>query len=92
MTPSERLSTAAPDEAREMWFCQKGDFWGTPNQLVLCARCGVCEPKRHDEPRHFADVCKPTLHLFCDECWDALPNEYIHPYHRPAIAKSQESA
>lgn len=52
------------------WFCQKGDFWGTINQLLLCARCGEREFKRHDQPRHFRG---PHIHFICDSCWDELP-------------------
>lgn len=55
------------------WFCQTNKFWGTSDQLVRCARCGGIEFKRHDQPRHFRDIFKPTFHRLCDECYNQLP-------------------
>jgi hypothetical protein len=60
-------------ESTAKWFCQRGGFWGTPKQLLLCARCGEHDLKRQDEPRHYRDIFKPTLHMVCDECHEALP-------------------
>lgn len=55
------------------WFCDRGDFWGTTAQLLLCARCGKNEFKRHDEPRHYG--MRPSVHTICDECFDDQPKE-----------------
>lgn len=55
------------------WFCQKSKFWGTPDQLLRCARCGVYDRKGHHDRVRFRDIGKPTLHRLCDECHDALP-------------------
>lgn len=60
-------------ESTANWFCQKGDFWGTIKQLCHCARCGKIERKRYDEPRHFRDIHKPSLHMLCDACYEELP-------------------
>lgn len=62
-------------ESTENWFANKGDFWGTTKQLLLCARCGKNEFKRYDEPRHYCDLFKPTFHHLCDACFDELPDE-----------------
>lgn len=65
----------------EPWFCDRGNFWGTINQLCLCAKCGKREMKRHDEPRHFAGTFTPNLHMICDECFDTLPDgEVVQPH------------
>lgn len=55
------------------WHCNRVKFWGTIAQLTCCARCGKHEVKRHDEPRHFRDLCKPTIHMICDACHEELP-------------------
>jgi hypothetical protein len=62
------------------WFCDRGNFWGTTNQLLLCARCGQNEFKRHDEPRHYQQVLTPFIHTICDECWDELPEDGLRRY------------
>jgi hypothetical protein len=62
-------------ETQETWFAEKGDFWGTIRQLTHCARCGRVSRKRYDEPRHFADIFKPTAHHLCDGCYESLPSE-----------------
>ena len=61
------------------WFCERGDFWGTVNQLILCARCGKNELKRHDEPRHFCNIFKRSMHVVCDACFDELPGDDEEP-------------
>lgn len=70
-------------DASGAWFCERGDFWGTIQQLCLCARCGKNERKRHDEPRHFRGIFTPTLHIICDECYDSLPDEDQPKTHTP---------
>jgi hypothetical protein len=62
-----------PLRLAESWFCERGDFWGTVNQLCVCAKCGKIEHKRHDEPRHYSGIFTPKLHMLCDECFDSLP-------------------
>jgi hypothetical protein len=57
------------------WFCERGDFWGTINQICLCAKCGMSDHKRHDEPRHYGGIFTPQLHMLCDECFGSLPDE-----------------
>jgi hypothetical protein len=59
----------------EAWFCDRGAFWGTYRQLCLCAKCGNSDHKRPDEPRHYAGVGQPWLHMLCDECFDSLPSD-----------------
>lgn len=56
------------------WFCDRRDFWGTPKQLCLCAKCGKHEIKRHDEPRHYGGLLTPTMHMICDDCFASLPD------------------
>jgi hypothetical protein len=64
----------------EPWFCDRGDFWGTTKQLLLCAKCGKNEFKRHDEPRRWGRVFTSKVHTVCDECFDSLPDdEELHP-------------
>jgi len=64
-----------PDgESTEKWAINQPGFAGTLKQLCNCARCGDPIRKRHDEPTHFRDVFKPSMHVLCDDCWDALPD------------------
>ena len=60
-------------DADEQWFCDKGDFWGTINQLLLCAKCGKNEHKRYNEPSHRFFAFQPNFQMLCDECYDTLP-------------------
>jgi hypothetical protein len=60
-------------ESTAKWAIQEPGFLGSIKQLLYCARCGKNEHKRHDEPRHYRDLFKPTLHVLCDDCFDALP-------------------
>ncbi len=64
-----------PDgESTERWAFREAGFFGSARQIFDCARCGETMPrKRHDEPRHYRDLLKPTMHCLCDECCDALP-------------------
>lgn len=73
---SKQQHEMTPDgESTERWACREPGFFGSIKQLVLCARCGESGPIKHrDEPRHFRDIFKPTLHFLCDECWEALPS------------------
>jgi hypothetical protein len=71
----ERLpSEMAPAVTTENWHANQGGFWGTSNQLIRCARCGV-GGGGYNEPRKFCDVCKPSMHWICNECFDQLPDE-----------------
>lgn len=57
------------------WAINAPGFLGSLKQLLHCARCGQLLPfKRSGEPRYFRDVCKPTFHVLCDDCHDALPD------------------
>lgn len=56
------------------WFADRGDFWGTINQMCLCAKCGKDEFKRPDEPRHRSGLFTPHAHFLCDDCYDSLPD------------------
>jgi hypothetical protein len=61
-------------ESTERWAIREEGFLGSIKQLIHCARCGEMLPsKRHDEPRHFRDMFKPTLHILCDQCFEELP-------------------
>ncbi len=62
-------------ESTEKWAIRSPGFLGSARQLVNCARCGGFSSKRHDEPRHFRDIFKSTMHFLCDDCFDALPGE-----------------
>jgi hypothetical protein len=56
-----------------VWASDKGDFWGTPKQITVCAKCGDQFKGRHDEPRRVADVFKPSMHFLCEDCYSGLP-------------------
>jgi len=73
--PDPTAPTLVEPTQGEAWFCDQGPFWGTMNQLCLCAKCGKREFKRHDEPRHFGGIFTSRLHMLCDECFDTLPDE-----------------
>jgi hypothetical protein len=77
---------------REEWFADRGNFWGTVQQLLLCARCGQNEPKRHDEPRHFQQVSSPFLHMLCDSCYDELPENGLRRYASAMTAETQSGS
>jgi hypothetical protein len=64
----------ADGESTENWALMRPGFMGTVRQLTCCGRCGKPITKRPDEPRHIADVFKPTMHWLCDECFEALPS------------------
>jgi hypothetical protein len=65
---------AAAGESTELWAFNQPGFRGTIKQILNCARCGEVPPfKRHDEPRRYGDIFKPTFHLICDACYDKLP-------------------
>jgi hypothetical protein len=70
-------------EATDAWFCNRGGFWGTVHQLLLCARCGKREQKRQDEPCYRS--MKPAPHMICDECFAALPDD------EPALIRATET-
>jgi len=55
------------------WAIQRPGFLGTVRQLTDCAKCGELIRKSKSEPRHYANIGKPTLHCICDDCYDALP-------------------
>lgn len=69
-------------DGRIGWVCDQGGFWGTTRQLCQCARCGKSEQKRHDQPRHYAGIFTPRMHMLCDACFDSLraptPTEVSH--------------
>lgn len=64
----------------DKWFCDLGGFWGTAYQLVLCARCGGNDYKKHDEPRHYAGVFTPQVHTLCDDCFYTLKDAEARSY------------
>lgn len=71
----ERIVTADGESAASWAIVCEPGFLGSSKQLINCARCGEVPPfKRQDEPRHYRDIGKPTVHLVCDECYDALPD------------------
>lgn len=69
-----RVEETAPSAEDATWFCERGGFWGTINQLCLCAKCGKSDTERHDEPRHYGGVFT-HLHMTCDDCYDSLKEE-----------------
>lgn len=62
------------DSDDDLWFADRGNFWGTINQMCLCAKCGKAEIKRHDEPTHYSGIFTPHVHFLCDDCYDSLPD------------------
>lgn len=74
------MSTTAheigPDgESTAKWAIREPGFLGSLQQLTRCARCGCnLPPTKPNETRHFCDIFKPTLHIVCDECFEALPS------------------
>jgi hypothetical protein len=61
-------------ESTAKWAIREPGFLGSVKQLLNCARCGKLDPKGRNEPRHYRDVFKPTFHMLCDDCYDALPD------------------
>lgn len=61
-------------ESTEKWAIRSPGFLGSVKQLVCCARCGEYSRKGRHESQHFRDIFKPTFHLICDDCHDALPD------------------
>jgi hypothetical protein len=49
-------------------------FFGTEKQLTCCARCGGNLPFGKDKKRRVFDLLKPSMHMICDDCFDALPD------------------
>ena len=60
-------------ETTENWLANQGGFWGTPNQLLRCARCGDAAIRGRHEPVKVCDLFKPSMHFLCDDCFDQLP-------------------
>lgn len=65
-----RLDSVMGDEP---WFCDRGGFWGTVNQICRCAKCGETDRKHRDEPRHYGGIFTAQLHVLCDGCYESLP-------------------
>lgn len=62
-------------ESTANWAIWDDGFLGSARQLLDCARCGDPLPaKPYNSTRHFRDVLKPTMHVLCDGCHDALPD------------------
>jgi hypothetical protein len=63
-----------PDgESTERWAFREPGFFGSIKQIMLCARCGETVKGGPNEPRHFRDVMKPTMHVLCEPCYQELP-------------------
>lgn len=85
-SPVSKLRVAQPQAGRHellpegestaKWAIRSPGFLGSTKQLLNCARCGEMLPtKRHNEPRHFRDIGKPSLHVLCDACYEQLPDD-----------------
>lgn len=62
-------------ESTEKWAIRRPGFIGSIQQLTHCGRCGEpLPPKSVHEPSRFMDVFKPTQHILCDDCYEALPD------------------
>ncbi len=77
MTDDLRAHRIGPDgENTESWAIGHPGFLGSMKQFTHCARCGQLPPhKRLDEPRRFGAAANVPLHLICDDCYDALPDD-----------------
>jgi hypothetical protein len=60
-------------ESTEKWAFHEPGFRGSVKQLTHCARCGKIQRKSYNEPRFFANIGKPNIHLICDACHEAMP-------------------
>ena len=60
-------------ESTEKWANRSPGFMGSIKQLICCARCGEYIKDGPHTPQHFRDIFKPTKHVICHECNDALP-------------------
>ena len=66
---------ATPEgESTEKWAMRQPGFFGTEKQLTCCARCGGNLPFGKDKKRRVFDLLKPSMHMICDDCFDALPD------------------
>jgi len=78
MKPPVKHRLTPEGESTELWAIREPGFLGSIKQLVCCGRCGETLPfRRHNEPRLFRDVFKPSMHVLCDDCYDALPADPI---------------
>jgi hypothetical protein len=64
----------ADGESTAKWAIREPDFLGTLKQLTCCARCGERLPPGPNVKRKVFDMFKPSMHVLCDPCFDALPN------------------
>lgn len=64
-----------PDgESTALWAIRTPGFLGSIKQLICCARCGNYSQKGRNEPMHITDMLRPTCHILCDDCYEALPD------------------
>lgn len=61
-------------ESTAKWAIRQPGFAGSVRQLLDCARCGGNVPGGPSTPQRFRDLGKPTLHVLCEECYQALPD------------------
>lgn len=70
---TEQHTVTEDGESTERWACREPGFFGSVRQLTCCARCGCDLPHGRDHAHRYRDVFKPTMHVVCDPCHDALP-------------------
>lgn len=60
-------------ESTAKWAIRESGFMGSIKQLICCARCGEYRKGGKHAPQNFRDILKPTIHVICRECNEALP-------------------
>ena len=60
-------------ESAEKWAIRQPGFLGSIKQLLNCARCGDGVGGGWNKPKHVYNIFKPTMHILCDDCHEALP-------------------
>jgi hypothetical protein len=60
-------------ESTENWAANEPGFMGSARRLTCCARCGEFLSGGYNKPRKVFDLCQPTMHFLCDDCFDQLP-------------------
>lgn len=61
-------------ESTAKWAFRTPGFMGSIKQILHCARCGEPWRKGPHGTMRIRDMCKPTSHILCDDCYGSLPD------------------